>query len=339
MMVANNEKMDKNEFNISFSILRMILSFIVVNNHLLDKSKVKYIYLSKLLKSRISVPIFFIMSFFLCHKFFLTNDKIKIMRRLERLIIPYIAWPIIIWIFKKLFHLRRKNSFYDLKIQILTGHNFIPVLWFQLNLIVSTILILLIQKIFNKNTLFILVNLYIISFYLQYSHINKKYFSKFSYCTKYPLGRFIEIIPFCISGYIIGSLYIMKYLKKYRIKTLHTLILIIFSFIKYNIFIAIEGFQYQGIKLFIISIIIFIIFALNPFEKITNYKNIILILTNYTSGIYYLHLPIWNYLSYYMILLRKKTYSTSIIIYIICYFISFIGIRIFGKTKLKHLFL
>ena len=267
MIIRNNIEV-KNEFNISFSILRMYLSFVVVNNHLIDESKFKSICLLKLLKNRISVPIFFIMSFYLCFKLFSIENKKKIMHRLERIIIPYIIWPIIIWVF-----------------------------------------------------------------------INYGFFSQFSLYTRYPYGRLIEVIPFCISGYFIGFLDIIKYLKKKRIKTLYIIILLLIISIKYNMFLTIEGFVFQGIKLHIISVFIFIIFALNPFEKTINIKNIILLITNYTSGIYYLHFPIWEYLSYYIVLLKKRTIFTSIIIYLTCYFISFIGVKKFGKTKLKHLFL
>ena len=235
--------------------------------------------------------------------------------------------------------MKLKTSFYDLKIQFLTGHNFIAVLWFQLNLIIVTLLMFLIRLSFNKNLFFILINLQIISYYLQYSNINYEFFSQFSLYTRYPYGRFIEVIPFCISGYLLGSLDIIQYFKKYRIKTLYIIVLILFFSLKYNIFFAIEGFIFQGIKLHILSVLIFIIFALNPFEKAINIKNIIILLTNYTSGIYYLHIPIWEYLSYYIELLRKRTIFTSIIIYLICYFISSIGIKKLGKTKLKHLFL
>ena len=125
----------------------------------------------------------------------------------------------------------------------------------------------------------------------------------------------------------------------FRIKTIYIIILIIFISLKFDIFFEIEGFLYQGIKLHILSFFIFIIFALNPFEKIIYIKNIIILLSNYTSGIYYLHFPIWDYLSKYISLIRNGTILSSICVYLICYFICLIGIKFFGKTKLKHLFL
>ena len=93
------KKIGEKEFNISFSILRIYLCFVVVNNHLFNATDSTNIFLLKFLKNMISVPIFFMMSFFLCHKLFSLNDKKKIKNRLERLIIPYFLWPIIFWSF------------------------------------------------------------------------------------------------------------------------------------------------------------------------------------------------------------------------------------------------
>ena len=343
MIIDNNEKKHKKEFIISFSILRMYLCFVVVNVHLFKNTRFKYKYLLKFLKNGISVPIFFIMSFFLCYKLFLLNDIKKIKLRLERLIIPYFLWPIIIWLFNNIFYfclkMAMKISLYDLIIQILSGHNFVPVLWFQLNLIVITVLMFLIHKLFYNNALCILINLLILSYFFQYSNINFKYFSQFSFYISFPFGRFMESFPFCISGYILGSSGIINSLKKKIIKSLYILVSVLFILIKYTMFFTIKGFYYQGIRLHIISIIIFIIFALNPFEKIIIIKKMIIFLTNYTSGIYYLHLPIGLFLSNYISLIRERTIFGSIIIYLICYLISLIGTILFGKTKLKHLFL
>ena len=343
MIIKKNEqKILKTNFNISLSILRMYLCFVIVNNHLfISKLYFRYIIL---LRNSIAVPIFFIMSFFLCYKIFLFNDYLKIKNRFERLLIPYFVWPFITWLINIFFYyylnIKFKICFYDLLIQFISGHNFVTVLWFQFDLIFNTFLIFFVQKSFSKNIFFILINIEIISFILQYSFISYQLFSQFSFYFRYPLGRLNESLPFTITGYILGYLDIIKYLKKFRKSILYFNTLILIIILKYNIFISIKGFNCQGIRLYVISIIIFICFALNPFENIINSTSlkIIKIFTNYTSGIYYLHYTIYNYLSKFINLIRTKTIFTSIIIYIICYIISFIGIKIFGKTKLKHLF-
>ena len=103
-------------------------------------------------------------------------------------------------------------------------------------------------------------------------------------------------------------------------------------------FIIPKGFGYQGINLNVLSIIIFIIISSISFEN----KIIIQYIKKYTqfsSGIYYLHNPIWIYFSCFFGFIKNKTFYGSITIYFICYLISFIGLKIFGKTKLRNLFI
>lgn len=82
------------------------------------------------------------------------------------------------------------------------------------------------------------------------------------------------------------------------------------------------------------------IFSLFPSDKITNFKieKIIKNMTNYTAGVYYLHLTIILYFRNYINPIKNGTLFGLFIIYLICYFICFIGMKIFGKTKLKNLF-
>ena len=81
------------------------------------------------------------------------------------MLIPYFVWPIIIFLLNNLFYyalkIKVKTTLKDLLIQYQTGHNIVAVLWFQLNLIISTLLILSIEIINSKNISFILFNLQI----------------------------------------------------------------------------------------------------------------------------------------------------------------------------------
>lgn len=299
---------EKNKFNIFISILRMYLSFSVVCTHLFypKRNNFNNKYIIKLLKHSMHVPIFYIMSFYLCYNLFLMKNLKKIKERFERLIIPFFIWPLVILIFNNIFNfklnLKLKNSFNDLIIQYITGCNFQAVLWFQYNLIFSTLLMIIIEFSFYKKVRFILINILIIAFFIQYSNYNFIIFSRYKYSIKYCFGRFFEIIPYCITGYFLSSFYIMKYLKIYNLKSIYLLLLNIILFSKYYILNYPQGFGYQGIKLYIISVNIFIIFNLLPSEKIKNIFliKIIKIITKYTSIVYYLHNPISIYLKYYI---------------------------------------
>ena len=98
--------------------------------------------------------------------------------------------------------------------------------------------------------------------------------------------------------------------------------------------------RYSGIELNIPAIGLFGIFYIIPLEKIKNKKIIafISIITNYTGGIYYIHMKINSYLRKKILFINNNNLSSSILIYIISYFLCFIGMKIFGKTKLKNLF-
>ena len=78
--------------NIGIGILRMCLCFLVITFHYAgDKNQKKY----KILKSSFHVPTFMLISFYFSYKILISNDIIKYKKRFQRLLIPYIIWPII----------------------------------------------------------------------------------------------------------------------------------------------------------------------------------------------------------------------------------------------------
>ena len=346
MIINQMISKEKKEFNIFVALLRIYLSFTVVSSHCYSPSK--YIpnkkYLNLLFKKSLPVPTFFIMSFYFCQNFLSSKNIPKIKQRFERIIIPYFIWPIIIWIvnnyFKHSLNWKVQNSFNDLKLQLMTGHCFLTVLWFQYNLIFTTLLITIIEFLFFKKKLFILINLFSFSYYFQYSNLNYEIFSIYSFNKKYPLGRFFEILPFCVTGYIIAFFNIKIILKNYRIFTIYLLLIILAFIIKYQIFIKVEGFMYQGIYLLIVSSVLFIITLMIPSEKIKNKYiiDIIKLITSKTPGIYFLHTTVANYFCNFIKLIKNRTFFGCVIIYITCYFICFLGIKIFGKSKFRNLF-
>ena len=154
------------------------------------------------------------------------------------------------------------------------------------------------------------------------------------------IGRTIEILSCSVIGFIFASLGIINFLKKYSLQTIIVCIYIIYFLINYSIFINIKGFSYNGFKMFFISICLFIISALFPSEKKNNEIIIKIIkqITNFTAGIYYTHVPINRFMKPYIKIVKDGTLKGCIIVYLICYFICFIGSAIFGKSKLRNLF-
>ena len=108
----------------------------------------------------------------------------------------------------------------------------------------------------------------------------------------------------------------------------------------YHIFSNVLGFAYQGIHLNIKSMSLIFVFAMLPFEKIkiTKFKKIITIITNYSGGVFYLHIPFSHYLKVYFDDVKKRNFTGVLIIYIASYITCFVGKIIFGKTQFKYLF-
>lgn len=217
-------------------------------------------------------------------------------KRLLRLLIPYICWPIIFYfiinsILHKLFTSINNYSFTELKIQLLWGSSFVGQLWFQWNLIALTILFFIIIFIFRKYHLFALQLLDVFAYDLQYSGYNVKFYNSLSTEKAKTLGPFMEVLPFATTGFALASFKIIDFIHNIKIKTL-TFSLLFFNLVqKYHIFAEINGRSYPGIIINVRAVCLVFIFSLFPSEKVKNYKimNIVKYFTNYTAGVFYMH--------------------------------------------------
>ena len=345
-----NLKNDEVLFDFGLGILRPILALCVLISHCYNSNyafgKWKFL-LTRTENLYFHVPIFFIMAFYFSHKTFVSSDLKKKFERIQRLIIPYALWPTIFYflnnnLLKKYRIVNNIIPFELLKTQLLfgVGIDFMVILWSQWNLIIITNVYFLIIIIFGKNTNIFLIFIGITSFIYQYNGKNKLFFSKYKGAKNYDFGRLLEMIPYSVFGFLAASSEIMKFLKKYKIKVFLSCIYVIYFILNYNIFVNFAGHGYHGMERFFLSIFIFIAFGMFPSEKIKNKIIIkfIKLITNYSAAIFYLHRAIYKYMEPYIILIQKRTMKGCIIIYLICYFIGFIGSFIFGKTKLRHLF-
>lgn len=335
------------EINYGLAILKSLLSFSVVISHCFSHNSTNNKIIQNIARNRaIHVPSFFIISFnFMCKNLLSKNIKL-IFQRMKRLLIPYIVWPIVFWIINNLLHLKNKNihpfNLKTLKIQLLWGHAYMTQFWFQWDLIVITIIFFLIVLLFNQYFMFILQTILIASYFFQYC--NHNYISiiwNYPFYNRFTVGRMFEMIPFGVTGFILGYYQILNSLKKYKIKTFIFSIMIYNAITDYKIFASKFGLGYNGIALNIRSICVIFLFSLFPSNKI---KNIYIInflnkTTNYSAGIYYLHFSIHQYFSYYFQQMRKRTFLGVIINYIICYIVCALGNMIFGNTNLKYLFI
>ena len=194
-------------FNFGLAILKSIQAFLVVSAHNFKSGSKNKIVLFITKERLLHVPIFFILSFYFMHNNLLSLEPKIILNRLMRLFIPYIGWPIIIWIINHYWN-KKYNShfaitFEQLKLQLLWGHYFIMSYWFLLNLIAITILFTLIIFIFRKHSIFILQIVLILCYSAQYSgYYYYKIMKKFSQRPAKTIGSFFEDTPFAVIGFI-----------------------------------------------------------------------------------------------------------------------------------------
>ena len=340
------ENINKKKYNYGIAILKAYLSFLVIIIHTFNIKSTKNKLILKIVSNRIpKVPSFFIISFyFICNNLLTLKFKL-LLKRLKRLLIPYIIWPIIIWIVNKIL----KNKYDDknlytfeiLKLQLLYGHMYMTQFWFLWNLIIVTIIYYLIIFTFRKNSLFIFHLLLLISYQLQYSGYSyNNFFINFPYYNKYTISRFFGMLPLSVTGYTLGIFKIINIIEHNKIKALIFSIIIYRMINNYKIFAAQQENNYYGLHLNISAICIIFIFSLFPSDKIQNHfiKKLIIFLTKYSGGIFYLHLSISQLLSPYFKDIRNGTFFGIIINYNICYFTCFFGMIFFGNTPLKYLF-
>lgn len=338
-------KPNKKIHDYGLGILKTFLAVLVIAAHQFSRNTTKNEIILKIYDNRnIHVPSFFIMSFyFTCHNLLSQNPK-KILSRFVRLLIPYIGWPIIIKQTNRIYNQKYKTKFPDsieiLKSQLFWGHEYLSQFWFQWDLIITTLLFVLIIFIFRKNCLFILILILILFYYFQYSG---NYFQKYlpiQKNNKYTILRMFEMVPLGVTGFIIGYFNIINKINKYKFQTLVISCITYHIVNNYQLFRIVKITLYSGIELNIKSICAIFIFSLFPSDKITdkNLQKVFNLLTNYSAGLFYLHIPIRNYGSKYIDEIKNQTFLGIVYNFLICYSISVVGDLIFGKTPLKYLF-
>lgn len=292
-----------------------------------------------------AVPIFMTKSFYLETCMFEMNNNEKYKKRLKFLLVPYIFWALISFLSFNLIYYLMGHPLIDLKgllLQILFGHSYLTVLWFQFDIIILTLLFILFYKHFNKKTIQILLTvLILISYILQYTEINYALFCDLPFEIKYPLGRIFEVLPFACFGIILRYFQAAKKdaLKKYSLDNnaffkYIGLLLLCAGFFLSKISVN-NHFGYAGIDKAIISIGVLLFFINLQIYNSTKVQTTIEYLGKYTLGVYFMHL-FWGMIIttvFSKLGIPLYTIFECIIIYITCYIVSLLITKVFGKIK------
>ena len=346
--MKNGEESKHKSINLGLEIVRPFLSLWVVISHCskIQRKHAKYIYRA------FHVPTFNLIAFYFFNRIISKRILSKITFRFYRIIIPYILWPLIIFIVNNLLFFlfsfgqyETKLKLVDLYIQILIGARYFRIFWFQFNLVFTSLIFTIFSFLFGNKFLKILPFIGLVSLFLHITKINYNFFKDYTcYDGAFALnlGTFIELMPISVIGCIFNSMDLLGRIQHFSIYVQIILFFILLTLFEYDIFARLPGFRYPNVLLNIVaSIIIFLLFGSLSIEQIRSekIKLIIKIFTKYTGGIYYTHQIFRDYLTKYTLFFSKRTYSISLIIYIICYFFCFIGNKIFKNNKLKYLFI
>ncbi|MCQ2520403.1 MAG: acyltransferase [Lachnospiraceae bacterium] len=336
-------------YNVGISMLKMIMCFSVIVAHLwkvntTNSGVLGWIYYLR----EYAVPVFMILAFYFSEKFLSDLSGEKLLNRIIRLVVPLWSWAVIYWVVYKLLQETLYPGFnlqiQDLLWQMTTGNSVYlnGAMWFQVDLILLTLLFALIIFVAQKFKNHVFVLLTVGCLYIQYTGI-----TLFMYKWKAELsgtcGRFFEMLPMAVAGYMLANYGLLNKAKKNWITTI-IVCLAGLKLVRYYDVISklnFEGldpgkqaFDYAGLNRVTVALLmIFLCFVL-PLDKLPRaLKVIIEWLTKYTLGIYCSHMLVARLLDYFLthksgVGLETDTIGECIATYIICYFICFLIARV-----------
>ncbi len=336
------------EYNIGFSLIRVLMCFVVILCHFWNHENVKLWQRPFYMIEMDAVPVFMLMSFFLLQKTFIMHDNEKMKKRLWRIIWPQIGWAIIYWIAYGLVEMftgiNKISGISDLFWQIVGGHSryLNPSMWYQTSLIILSVVFFLIFNFLSiSKGLFCIWCMLLFSLFMQYSGVNFNLFAELEPELREPLGRTIEMIPYATLGFTISYLEIFEKLKKYRGQVIGCAILMGIFISKYDVLsTSLNGFQYQGLEKVVTAVLFITIAYFVPFQMLPlKIKKILLFMSQYTMGIYCMHRLVAYFLMeiYERLSFQTKTFYMCIVIYVVSFILCFCFVQI-PVRKVKQLF-
>lgn len=153
------------KFNIGLAFLRIWMCFEVVIDHFKDWNGIQVMDLNQPFRvlfqfGGIAVPVFMLMSFTLSNiEEIITSDNSKIKHRMYRLLIPQLFWTLVYFFIYWLIDLRKNldliKDFSDFWWQLFLGHSINQTTWYQIDLIMLTVIFVIAYKILKiKNGIY-----------------------------------------------------------------------------------------------------------------------------------------------------------------------------------------
>ncbi len=227
-------------YNYGIVLLKIIACFGVVSLHFGKDAQ----------WATFSVPVFMFVSLYL------GGEKLSggnILGRLRRLYVPFAAWGMIYWVIYSI--IEHRLDAVALVQQLIIGAPVCPPLYFMALLMSFTIIIWLVTTRVPKPVRFyVLVILFLLCFVFQYTGLNFRLFASLSVSVGAALGRFVELLPFAVSGCLGARLH-----GKFPWMPGIGLVLLLFFLLPFN-YGSPPGFAYQGVRLCFLALGISLLF-------------------------------------------------------------------------------
>ena len=243
------------------------MCFEVILRHFWEPTKHNYFtYFYEFLQMR-AIPVFVLLSFYLISYIYIYIYRGSISKRIQRLLVPYLAWTVVYFLLVMIFHPNLGIDSYIYQLLFCTNPYINRTLWYQIDLLILTVLFYSLYKYISLEKInIILWILIILCLFLQYSGLNELVFNSFRYEIRFSIGRLIEIIPFACIGLLLGN----KDLNKIKTKRWYVMIISIILFlVTMNIqrFIECDGYGFSGFDYIIYAVLLFLIAYCFGIEK------------------------------------------------------------------------
>ncbi len=299
-MINKFARLEEDEMNTDYqnknkmiSLLKIASCYLVVANHFGTGAGLEI--LNKVNACAMGVPIFAFLSFYLTSSHFYDHDVKWLGKRLKRLYLPVACWSVIYFVIYNLFRYLLKMeliSFKELGYSVITGvsEKLNTPMWFNITMILLTAFLFSVivgtQNVNKRYFLFVLLIIFIVC---QYNGFNTYFFSSAPLEIRGTLGRFNEMAVFGILGLMYGRNY-----REFSNGIKAANIALWIAILGVSFFIPMpEGFGYQGIRLMAQSVVICVLFISIPnIEKQSLIWKIIIFVSEYTMGVYFIHIGI-----------------------------------------------
>lgn len=235
--------------------------------------------------AQMSVPIFVLVSFYLCGNRILFGSSMDLGRRVWRLYCPFLFWGIAYFLVKSVFS--KSLDFGALCCQLVFGAPLCPGLYFIVDMVAASIVLFCLVKLLRRCVDYLLCCVIVVCMMLEYLGVNYSLFSDLPYCAKWTVGRFCELLPYACLGLVC-----YRHAQQRKAMMVASTVLFLFwlGFRFFDVTLSAPGFMYSGALLLAGSASISVLVLLASWNVPSPLVKIIRAGGEVTAGVYYIHL-------------------------------------------------